>query len=345
MSLDARETALRERALARTMLRAAMRASDIAHDGASDLDLGRYVGLRSSDALWMSARAVDADGAAATSGAAGVLGTALTLVAQSQLRSASPIARITIVGEPGSLGVVARQAAYFPLEITVAELDGSKLSPASPAAHAERREPSAAHLGFAETFRASGADAVVEHGVVGAEVNGLEVARVVDEDGTPRMRIGVGVHDRETFRMLHGDDAGIDHLREVVRHVAQHRAEGAPAHPLNRLAPERALRATVVRDPSRIGARVMRCAEPPVARVNLKDSVPCVATATMGDGEDAVIVFTAGVMVDAVPFAADARDRLNPQAKLLIVAETRNMLPTQLHLSAMLSRPAAFVSA
>jgi hypothetical protein len=65
----------------------------------------------------------------------------------------------------------------------------------------------------------------------------------------------------------------------------------------------------------------------------------------MGDGEDAVIVFTAGVMVDAVPFAADARDRLNPQAKLLIVAETRNMLPTQLHLSAMLSRPAAFVSA
>jgi hypothetical protein len=65
----------------------------------------------------------------------------------------------------------------------------------------------------------------------------------------------------------------------------------------------------------------------------------------MLDGADAVVVFTAGVMVDAVPFAADARERVNPQAQLLIVADARNVLPTQLHLAAMLRQPASFVSA
>ena len=345
MSVDAHDTALRERSLARTMVRAAMRASDVDHAGATDLDLGRFVGLRQGDTLWLSARAVAGESGTTSPNATGVLGTALTTVAQSNLRGSAPIARVTIVGDKGSLGVVARQAAYFPLDIVVAEFDDSKLALVTPAAHAQRREPSAAHLGFVETFRTAGADTIVEHGVVAAEVQGLEVARIVDEDGTARMRIGVGVHDRETFRMLHGDAAGIDHLRDVVRHVAQHRADGAPAHPLNRLAPERALRASVVSNPGRISARAVRYAEPPVARANLKDSVPCVATATMLDGQDAVVVFTAGVMVDAVPIAADARDRLNPQARLLIVADPRNVLPTQQFLSSMLRQPAAFVSA
>jgi hypothetical protein len=345
VSVDAHDTALRERTLARTMVRAAMRASDVDHAGATDVDLGRFVGLRQADALWLSARAVAGDAGATSSSATRVLGTALTAVAQSNLRGSAPIVRVTIVGDKGSLGVVARQAAYFPLNIAVAELDDARLSLVAPAAHTERREPAAAHLEFVETFRAAGAEAVVEHGVVAAEVRGLEVARIVDEDGTARMRIGVGVHDRETFRMLHGEAAGVDHLRDVVRHVTQHRADGAPAHPLNRLAPERALRALVASGPGRIGARAVRYAEPPVVRANLKDSVPCVATATMQDGEDAVVIFTAGVMVDAVPFAADARDRLNPQARLFIVAESRNVLPTQQFLSSLLRQPAAFVSA
>jgi hypothetical protein len=65
----------------------------------------------------------------------------------------------------------------------------------------------------------------------------------------------------------------------------------------------------------------------------------------MIDGDEAVVVFTSGVMVDAVPFAADARDRLNAGARLLIVADARNVLPTQQRLAAMLSQPAMFVSA
>ena len=345
MSADARDSALRERVLARTMLRAAMRTSDVDSTGVIEVDLGRFSGLRRGNELWLAARPAAGSAGAAQPGSTGVLGTALTTVAQSQLRGSEPITRVNIVGEPGSLGVVARQASYFPLDIVVAELDGSRLVPAVASAHTERCEPAASHLGFADTFRNAGADVVIEHGVVAAEVIGLEVARVVDEDGKACMRIGVGVHDRETFRMLHGDAVGIDHLREVVRHVAQHRALGAPAHPLNRLAPERAVRSAVVADPGRIDARVVRHAEPPVARTNLKDSVPCVATAMMLNGQDAVVVFTAGVMVDAVPFAADARDRLNPEARLLIVAESRDLLPTQRHLAAMLRQPAVFVSA
>ena len=342
---SARDSAARERAVARALLRAAMRASDVDATGATEVDLGRFVGVRTDDALWLAARPLSADLGAATPGATGVLGTALTAVAQSQLRHATPIARVAIVGEAGSLGVVARQAAYFPLDIAVCALAGSTLTAVEPDAHLMQREPAAEHLEVGNVMRAAGADIVVEHAVVAGEVCGLEVARVVDEDGVARMRIGVGSHDRETFRMLHGDDAGVDQLRGVVAHVAQHRAAGAPAHPLNRLAPERALRAAVVANPSRIAARVVHIAEPPVARMNLKDSVPCVAIAQMIDGDEAVVVFTAGVMVDAVPFAADARDRLNAGARLSIVADSRNVLPTQQRLAAMLSQPATFVSA
>ena len=86
MSVDAHDTALPERSLARTMVRAAMRASDVDHAGATDVDLGRFVGLRQADALWLSARAVAGDAGATSSSATGVLGTALTAVAQSNLR-------------------------------------------------------------------------------------------------------------------------------------------------------------------------------------------------------------------------------------------------------------------
>ena len=345
MSDTARESVSRERAVSRAMLRAAMHAASVDSTSATDVDLGRFVASRSADALWLSARPLTTSAGASTPGATGVLGTALTTVAQSMLRDASPLARVIIVGEAHSLGVVARQAAYFPIEIAVCAIEGPSLTSVTAAPHPVRREPAAAHIELGNTIRSAGADVVVEHGVVAGEVNGLEVARVIDEDGVARLRIGVGMHDRETFRMLHGDDASVDHLRDVVSHVAQHRADGAPAHPLNRLAPERALRAAVVANPARIAARAVHVAEPPVERANLKDSVPCVAIAHMADGAEAVVVFTAGVMVDAVPFAADARDRLNSRARLLIVADARNVLPTQQRLAEMLSQPASFVSA
>ena len=51
----------------------------------------------------------------------------------------------------------------------------------------------------------AGATVVVEHGLVTGEILGLEVARVVTDDGGARVEVGVGRHDREAFGMLHGD--------------------------------------------------------------------------------------------------------------------------------------------
>ncbi|MFM2180955.1 MAG: hypothetical protein RIR54_249 [Actinomycetota bacterium] len=131
----------------------------------------------------------------------------------------------------------------------------------------------------------------------------------------------------------------------MVETVAAHRAPGAATHPLNLLAPERALRHRAVKNPNAFGFAALQIAEPPVPRANLKDSVPCCATGRTVDGDDVVAVFVAGVDLDAVPFAADARSRLSPRARLMIVSESRNVVPTQRRLAALLHAPAEFVSA
>jgi hypothetical protein len=46
-----------------------------------------------------------------------------------------------------------------------------------------------------------------------------------------------------------------------------------------------------------------------------------------------------------VPFAADARDRSLPGARLVIVAPQRNIVPLQQRLAGRLREPARFVSA
>ncbi len=96
------------------------------------------------------------------------------------------------------------------------------------------------------------------------EVHGLEVCRVVDgPDGTARLEVGVGAHDREAFGLVHGDVPMIDALANVVAAVAAHREPGAEPHPLNRIGAER-LRATLIADPARVGATSLHPAEPPV---------------------------------------------------------------------------------
>jgi hypothetical protein len=215
----------------------------------------------------------------------------------------------------------------------------------APAEHAEVIAPRRAHLECARAFATPGAEIVVEHGVVSLEVAGLEVARVGDEAGQSMVSIGVGAHDRETFRMLHGTTATPEQLRDVVRTVERHRSPGAPSHPLNLLAPERAMRSRATSNPQSIGLRSLVAVEPPVPRANLKDGVPCCAVGRDTNDEEAVVVFVAGVDLDAVPFAADARDRHARGARLLIVAPSRNIVPLQERIAGKLREPARFVSA
>jgi len=253
----------------------------------------------------------------------------------------SGVASINIV-DAHTPGLTARRAMHFAVPVTV--FDTRTATIAAPRLHEPRIDARPEHVAVASMFLEVGADVVVEHGVVAAEVLGLEVARVIDEDGVPTIRIGVGAHDREMFKLVNGTTTTIEQLRGVVHAVTQHRRDGAPTHPLNLLAPERALRARVIRDPGLVGAKKLNVAEPPVQRENVKDSVPCCA---IGEDEQGpiVLVFVAGIDLDAVPFAADARSSLAPDARLLIVTAARNIVPAQLRMARMLKKPAEFVSA
>ncbi len=178
-----------------------------------------------------------------------------------------------------------------------AEAEPLAVSPPLPTSHAE----------LEALIREAGAEPIVEHGVLRGEVDGLEVCRVVDDphSNAVRLEVGVGAHDREAFQLLHGDRPTEEALADVVRAVREHRRPGATRHPLNLLAQERALRAQLVADPTLISATHVRAVAPPIARVNVKDAVPCVAQATIASHQVTVVCST-GVDLDVVPFAVDA---------------------------------------
>ncbi|MFM8645311.1 MAG: hypothetical protein ACKODN_08875 [Actinomycetota bacterium] len=307
-------------------------------ESAKDVDLGNFAAALVGNTLAVSTTTPDA-----VESRTSALAAALAWYAKV---SGSDSHRLLLI-DAQQAGVTARQVANFavPAVVISANEGAMSLAVAQPAEHLTPVEPHASHLAFTDMFHRAGADVVIEHGVVAAEVAGLEVARVVDEDGRAKVRIGVGMHDRETFRMLHGDEATLEQLHGVVATVAAHRQPGAASHPLNLLAPERALRHRAIKTPQTLGLASLHSVEPPVPRTNLKDSVPCCATGRANDGDDVVVVFVAGVDLDAVPFAADARTRLSPRAKLMIVSDARNIVPTQRRLATLLHAPAEFVSA
>ncbi|NNE12008.1 MAG: hypothetical protein HKN41_07145, partial [Ilumatobacter sp.] len=213
-----------------------------------------------------------------------------------------------VVAESGT-GVLARRAAEFDMPISVWHAHERSLVEAV----AEPITPPPAVPEHHEIFRSliadGGAVPVAEHGVLTGEVRGLEVCRVVDDHhtGATRLEVGVGEHDREAFQMLHGDVPAVESLARVVETVARHRTPGASQHPLNTLAAERLLRWRLEQEPGLVGATHVEPGEPPVRRRNLKDATPCVALGTTDAGEPLVVVCSAGVDLDLVPYAADAR--------------------------------------
>ena len=236
-------------------------------------------------------------------------------------------------------GVLARRATWFSFPIQVWHAEGRALLPAVAEPLPTPPEVPAAHRELEPVMVVAGAVPCVEHGVLAGEVHGLEVCRVVDDavSGAVRLEVGVGAHDREAFLMLHGDRPTADALAEVVAAVAVHRRHGAASHPLNRLAKERAVRARLVAEPSLVGAERVVAVAPPVPRPNLKDPVPCVAVATVG-GKDVTVVCSAGVDLDAVPFAVDARAATGSGECRLVVPE-RDAVALQRDLAALASPP------
>jgi hypothetical protein len=243
-----------------------------------------------------------------------------------------------------STGVLARRAAQFEPSAEVWHAEGRDLFPAVPEPIAASQPAPAHHEEFRARIIEGGAEPLVEHGVLSGEVRGLEVCRVIDDPylGSTRLEVGVGAHDREAFQMLHGDIPTAESLARVVEAVAEHRAVGAPQHPLNRLAAERFVRWRIIEEPELVGMSSVRPVPPPVPRVNLKDPVPCVA---LGDGPDGrrVIVCSTGVDLDLVPFAADAALAYDDGDLILVLPERDKVRATE-ELAAALRHPATFAT-
>ena len=264
--------------------------------------------------------------------------------------SRNGVDRLNVLTESDD-GLLARRAASFEPAPTVWRVDGRELHRAEPAP----RPVPPALAPEVEALRPSivvaGADPVEEHGVLGGEVFGLEVCRaVVDDDAgasnpqRARLDVGIGEHDREAFRLVHGDGSVEEALARVVAEVGERRRPGAPPHALNRLARARALRHRLVDDPSLAGLTSLSPAPPPVPRSTLADDAPCAAVGTDATGAPVVVVCSAGVDLDLVPFAADARDALaGRDARLLLALPEGDDLRVTRELAARLAVPAEVV--
>lgn len=239
-------------------------------------------------------------------------------------------------------GVLARRAACFERSVQVHAVDGRTLTAASPARHVEPPSPSPAELELAAAFVDAGADVVIEHGLVTAEVNGLEVARVVTDDDGPRIEVGVGRQDREAFAMVHADVAPTDSLARVVATVARHRTAGAEPHPLNRLVAERWMRRWLLENPAAVAATLLEPVPPPQPRRSLGDVEPAFAVGLDPDGP-VVVASSVGIDLELVPAAADVRDRHAASARLVLAVPQRDAVGVTSRLAAALREPAEVV--
>ena len=245
-----------------------------------------------------------------------------------------------LVEGQAAAGVLARRATAFRRPPQVWAISGRTVTPAAVAPPLSQKPPTEADLGFAALFAAAGAEAVVEHGVLVAEVLGLEVARVVDG----RLDVGVGKHDREAQRLVHGDRPPEEALRAAVAAVREVRQAGAPVHEMNRLAQERWLRAVVMANPQMVGAASLAPVPEPVRRQGLRMAAPAPAAGVDGEGRRIVVVCSTGIDVDLVPTAADARLAHDPTARLVIVVPEADDHPVTRDLAAALADPAEVVA-
>ena len=249
-----------------------------------------------------------------------------------------------LVDDAGAAGVLARRAAGFADPPTVWRVDGTALGPASPDPLSPEPPLDRDVEPFADVIRAAGADAVVEHGVLRGEVLGLEVARAVVDDYGPMLEVGVGKHDRQAQRMVHGDEPTADALARVVATVEGHRRAAAPHHPYNRLAPERWLRARVVAEPGLVGAAELVAVPSPVEVDDLRRPAPAAAAGTDLEGRPLLAVFSTGVDVDLVPAAVDALQADGRNPRLVIVVPERDDHPYLRPLAEALREPAEVVT-
>lgn len=241
----------------------------------------------------------------------------------------------------GAAGVLARRATYVDKPPQVWTVRGVELEPAQPEPWPEPREVGDTADGYLEDFELAGVDPVEEHGVLLAEVLGLEVGRVVSgPDGEIRLEVGVGRHDRDAHKQMH---AAVDPRHALVRTaelVRRMRTADAPPQPANQLSPERWLRAVVVANPALVDAAHLEPAAPALPRSDLRTPAPAPAVGADLDGAPVVVVCSTGIDLDLVPAAADARARHAPAAPLVLVVPAGDDHPITRELAGRLRPPA-----
>jgi hypothetical protein len=248
----------------------------------------------------------------------------------------------------GGEGRLARRAKRFDLPITVWRVDGATVTEAEPAVLEPDQAPDPRTEPFIALFERAGATAVAEGGILRAEVRGLEVARVeIDEHtGEPRLAVGVGKHDREAHREVHGDAQTFDALFEVVRIVAEHRVADGAGHAAVHLSPERWLRDVVVRHPELVGANDDLEPRPsPNPRDDLRAAAPAPAAGTDAKTDaPLLVVCSVGTDLDLVPAATDAAiaDGRAPQVRFVV--PEGDDLPSTRDLVDLLTIPADLVT-
>lgn len=241
---------------------------------------------------------------------------------------------------PPSAGAVARQARLFARPPMVWRVVGRRLEAVEPAPHPDIAAPPDVALALVDELRAAGLDVVLDHGTVTGEVLGLEVARVIVDEGVARIEVGVGRNDREAFAMVHGDLPTAAALGSVIEAVRRQRRPGAPSHPLNRIAGERWLRAHLLADPGRLGSWSLHPVAGVVPRERVDQVVPALAAGTDDTGRPVVVACSVGIDLEVVPVAADAREMIAPVADLLIAVPARDAHPVTQRLAAALRTPA-----
>jgi hypothetical protein len=282
----------RKAALEATRFRAILR-DRFDHDVAdSELAYPPFgVAARAGDRAWVISSAADP----------GLLGGVLVWAAR------QGVERVDIIVEHHA-GLHARRARTLAPRWRMWHLDGAEVRRAEvePLAKAAPRVEGLDAI--EELITRVGAAAIHEDGILRAEVNGLEVGRVVIGPGGPVLEAGVGRFDREAGVLLNVDRDPEVAIAAVVRHVAPHRQAGAPPHAIGRLARGRWLRQLVLEDPEIAGVAEPELVEPIPPRVSLLDVTPGALVGRDGD-QLVLVVCSVGADLGLVPEIADLIDR------------------------------------
>jgi hypothetical protein len=251
----------------------------------------------------------------------------------------NPMATVHLVVEHHS-GIHARRAAVLSPELVVHQLVGSEVRPAEPALVEDPHPVPDDSAPLVAMIERSGAEMVVEDGIVRAEVAGLEVGRVVTGPTGSTFEVGVGRFDREAGALLHGGRPVEPALVDTIEMVRAHRVVGAVAHPVNRIGRERWLRDMVRRDPAIAGVSDPVLVEPIPPRTSLLRPAAAALLAFSGERRT-LVVCAVGVELSLVPDTADLLLVHRPD-EVRFVLPARDRLPFLDRLSARLPVPVSF---